>query len=89
MIGQLHSLKERIAMAWHYDAHRQCPTTLTDTWRLLVRQGRTKHTWRAAVTPLRGGVARIAPAVFTSSTAAQAWCLAAVSQERREATIGS
>jgi hypothetical protein len=50
-------------MAWQYDAHRQCLTTLTDNWRLLVRQGRNRRTWRAAVTPLRGGVARIAPAM--------------------------
>ena len=69
-------------MAWHYDAHCQCLTTITDNWRLLVRQGRSKRIWRAAVTPLHGGVARIAPAIFTSSTAAQAWCLATIHQER-------
>jgi hypothetical protein len=89
MIGQLHELKEQTLMAWHYDARHRCFMTSLDGWRLLIQQTRRKSIWRAAVVGPPAGLARIAPAVFTSRMAAQAWCLAAIRQEQREGATGS
>jgi len=76
-------------MSWRYDAHHRCFTASLDGWRLLVQQTRSRGIWRAAVAAPPGGLARIAPALFTSRTAAKVWCLAAIRQERKEEAIGS
>jgi hypothetical protein len=76
-------------MSWRYDTHHRCFTTSLDGWRLLIQQTRDKRSWRAAVAPPQGRFARIAPACFTSRTAAQAWCLVILRQEQREGALGS
>ena len=76
-------------MTWRYDTHHRCFTTSLDGWRLLIQQTRRSGIWRAAVVSPPGGLARIAPAFFTSRTAAQVWCLAAFRQEQREGATGS
>jgi hypothetical protein len=76
-------------MFWRYNVYHRCLTTSLDGWRLLVQQTRRKGIWRAAVVSPPGCLARIAPAFFTSRTAAQAWCLAAMRQERGEGATGS
>ena len=76
-------------MSWRYDARHRCFSTSLDGWRLLVHQTRRKGIWHATVVGPPGGLSRIAPAIFTSNTAAKAWCLAAIRQKQRAGAMGS
>jgi hypothetical protein len=76
-------------MSWRYDAHHHSFSTNLDGWRLLIQQTRRRGMWRAAVVGPPGCIARITSAIFTSRTAAQAWCLAALRQEQYEGATGS
>jgi hypothetical protein len=76
-------------MSWRYDTHHHCFTTSLGGWRLLAQQTRRRSVWRAAVVAPPGSLARIAPAIFTSMTAAQTWCLVILRQEQREGALGS
>jgi len=76
-------------MSWRYDTRHRCFAASVDGWRLVVQQTQRSGTWRAAVAPPPGGLARIAPAFFTSKIVAQAWCIAVLHQQQRERASGS
>jgi hypothetical protein len=70
-------------MTWQCDAQQRRWRTLVDGWRAVVQQGYIAGTWRAAIAPAHGGLGQLAPVVFTSRIAAQAWCLGAIRWQHR------
>jgi hypothetical protein len=72
-------------MAWQGDTQQLRFSMTLDSWRAVVQQGRSRKTWRAAIAPRHGGLGRLAPAVFTSRIAAQAWCIGVIRQQQNGA----
>jgi hypothetical protein len=71
-----------LAMVWQYDANLQRFSATLDGWHALVQRARQPSRWRAGVAPLQPGVGHIAPAVFASPRAAQAWCIGVIRQQK-------
>jgi hypothetical protein len=70
-------------MTWQCDAQQFRWRTTRDGWRAVVQQGRSLNTWRAAIAPAHGGLGQLAPVVFISRVAAQAWCIGAIRWQHR------
>jgi len=80
---------EVAAMIWQKDAHGQRWRMQLDGWRAIVQQAQGRQRWRAAVTPAQSGIARLAPAVFTSRIAAQIWCISVIRRHHQEEAVSS
>jgi hypothetical protein len=76
-------------MTWREEARGQRWHMRKDGWRAVVQQAHGRPQWRAAVAPLDGGIGRIAPAVFTSRIAAQAWCISAIRRRHQQEAVPS